>query len=127
MVWFGSGNDVGRGTVERVSVIPAKAGIWLPLARARTSFRRISPHSVGLCRFLSTARGGELSIGDCGIADCRLHGVSLGCGLDGVVWIRHRFMVVRGFCFVKFGAGEIPAFAGMTETRAGMTEGQPRG
>ena len=46
-----------------------------------------------------------------------------------VVWIRHRFMVVRGFCFVKFGApgvsvsdggGEIPAFAGMTWVGAGM-------
>ena len=38
-----------------------------------------------------------------------------------VVWIRHRFMVVRGFCFVKYGAGEIPAFAGMTWEGAGMT------
>ena len=54
----------------------------------------------------------------------------MGCGLDGGVWIRHRFMVVRGFCFVKFGApgvsvsdrgGEIPAFAGMTWEGVGVT------
>ena len=38
----------------------------------------------------------------------------MGCDLDGGVWVRHRFMVVREFCFVKYGAGEIPAFAGMT-------------
>ena len=49
--------------------------------------------------------------------------------MDGGVWIRHRFMVVRGFCCVKFGAGvsvsdgggEIPAYAGMTWVGAGMT------
>ena len=65
------------------------------------------------------------------IEDWGLHGVSLGCGLDGVFWIRLRFRVVRGFCFVKYGAvgclvsdagGEIPAFAGMTWEGAGVTE-----
>ena len=38
------------------------------------------------------------------IVDWGLHDVSLCCGLDGGVWIRHRFRVVRGFCFVKYSA-----------------------
>ena len=55
------------------------------------------------------------------IVDCMVS--PWGCGLDGGVWIRHRFMVVRGFCFVKYGAGEIPAFAGMTKEERGNDVG----
>ncbi len=50
--------------------------------------------------------------------DCMI--VSLGCGFDGVVF---RFRIVRGFCFVKYDAREIPAFAGMTWEVAGVTKG----
>ena len=85
--------------------------------RAHTSFCRVLSDSVGLCRFPSTAGWG---IDDCGlmiadwglvIGDCKI--VSLGCGLDGSSVV-FRFRIVRGFCFVKYDAREIPAYAGMT-------------
>ena len=70
--------------------------------------------------------GAGLLIGDCrlGVARCLL-GLWFRCSGYGS-------MVVRGFCFVKFGAGGcsgrtgagipawIPAFAGMTWEGAGM-------
>ena len=58
-------------------------------------------------------------IDDCrlGIGDCKIG--SLGCGLDRGR-IRFMFRIVREFCFVKCGAREIPAYAGMTWEGAGM-------
>ena len=49
----------------------------------------------------------------------------MGCGLDGGVWIRHRFMVVRGFCFVKYGAGGIPSY--VIPAKAGIWRGNDGG
>ena len=43
------------------------------------------------------------------------------CGLDGVVWIRLRFRVVCGFCFVKFGAGLDSRLRGNDVGGLGMT------
>ena len=78
-------------------------------SRAGTSFRCIPSHPVGLCCILSGSADGEFGIADCRlwIVDCKMspRGMVLRSG--------HGPRVVREFCFVKFGAGEIPAFAGM--------------
>ena len=91
---------------------------WNAVAsRAGTSFRCIPLYPVGLCCILSGSADGEFGIADCrlGIVDCKMSLLGL------VLRSRHRSRIVREFCFVKFGAGEIPAFAGMTWVGAGMT------
>ncbi len=99
------GNDVGAG-----KPLPRVRARELRYARARVS--------VVFCRILSIFAGasGELMIADCrlSIDDWGLQGGSLGCGLDGLSVV-FRFRIVRRFCFVKCGAREIPACAGMTK------------
>ena len=56
--------------------------------------------------------GEGLLIDDWGLQDCLL-GVWF-------CWSGHGSRIVRGFCFVKCGAREIPAFAGMTWEGAEM-------
>ena len=70
--WVRDMTWVGAGMTEEGAGMTWEGAGMMCLARARTSFRRIWPHSVGLCRFLPRARGGELSIVDCGlmIGDC---------------------------------------------------------
>ena len=55
-----------------------------------------------------------LLIEDCMVSPCV-------CGFDGVVWIRLRFRVVCGFCFVKFGAGLDSRLRGNDVGGSGMT------
>ena len=131
----GCGSDVGAGVT---------GWVWecgrgcLARVRAGTSFRCGSSDSVALCRFPSTAGvravapGVRSRGGPAGDAARSWYVSRMGTSPWVVVSLsRHRFRIVREFCFVKCDAGGtsvsdaggwIPAYAGMTWVGAGVTE-----
>ena len=138
MTWMGVGMTWVIAGMTRVGVGMTRVGVGMTrvgVGMTGGGASRACAHtriSVGFCRILSNSVDSGRGYWGLQIEDWGLHGVSLGCGLDGVVWIRLRFRVVREFCFVKYGAvgclvsdagGEIPAFAGMTWEGAGVTGG----